>query len=137
MTGAQVILTLKIAVAAVTLLLLASLVALARGNYRWHGRINTVFFILTLTAVLGLELTVHLIWPHLSEEFFAEDGPVRGPLIVHLWFSVPAAILLPVMYYTGKTGRGTIHKSIAVLFGLLWIGTFVTGVFFLPHVSDY
>lgn len=136
MTGAQVILTLKIAVIAVTVLLVASLIALLRGSYRWHGRINTLFFILTMTAVIGLEVTVHLLWPQLSEDFFSEQGPIRGPLIVHLWFSVPAAILLPVMFYTGKTGHGTAHRAIAVLFGLLWLGTFVTGIFFLPHGSD-
>ena len=51
LTGPNVILTLKVAVAAVTVLLLASLVALARGQYRLHGRINLVFFTLTLAAV--------------------------------------------------------------------------------------
>ena len=63
LTGPNVILTLKVAVAAVTVLLLASLVALARGQYRLHGRINLVFFTLTLAAVLGLELVIHVISP--------------------------------------------------------------------------
>ena len=40
----DVILALKIAVGAVTVLLAASLVALAAGRPRLHGRINTVFF---------------------------------------------------------------------------------------------
>jgi uncharacterized membrane protein YozB (DUF420 family) len=136
MTGAQVILTLKVAVAAVTVLFLASLVALARGNYRLHGRINTVFFVLTVTAVLGLELTVHVLWPHLSDEFFAEDGPIRAPLLIHLYFSVPAAVLMPIMFYTGKTGRRSIHIALAIVFSVLWLGTFVTGVFFLPHAGE-
>lgn len=133
MTAPLVVIILKIAVIAVTVLFLASLVALARGNYRLHGRINTVFFILTMAAVVGLELTVHIVWPQLSSEFFAADGPWRQPLTIHLCFSVPAAILLPIMLYTGRTGRGTVHTLLSVLFSLLWIGTFVTGVFYLPH----
>ena len=36
-----------------TVLLAASLTALARGNIRLHGRINYVFFALTLIALLG------------------------------------------------------------------------------------
>ena len=49
--GPLVILALKIAVAAVTALLVLSLVVLWRGNQRLHGRLNLVFFVLTLTAV--------------------------------------------------------------------------------------
>jgi uncharacterized membrane protein YozB (DUF420 family) len=136
MQGWQVILSLKVAVGAVTVLLLASLLALARGNYRLHGRINTVFFILTLSAVLGLELAVHLLWPDLSDEFFAEDGPIRAPLLVHLWFAVPAAVLLPFMFVTGKTGRRTTHIALAVVFSVFWVGTFITGIIFLPLSTD-
>jgi len=50
MNAAVVILVLKVAVIAVTVLLVASLTALARGNIRLHGRINYVFFVLTLGA---------------------------------------------------------------------------------------
>src|SRR5688572_21491721 len=59
-SGPSIILILKIAVSTVTLLLLASLVALARGNYRLHGRINLVFFILTVSAVIGFETLLQL-----------------------------------------------------------------------------
>jgi hypothetical protein len=133
MTAPLVIIVLKCAVALVTVLFLAALVALARGNSRLHGQINTVFFVLTLTAVVGLEVTVHVIWPHLSSEFFDANGPWRRPLIVHLCFSVPAAVLLPIMYLTGRKGRVQVHTLLAVLFSVLWTGTFVTGIFFLPH----
>jgi uncharacterized membrane protein YozB (DUF420 family) len=133
MTGPHVILTLKVLVIAVTVLFLASLVALARGNLRLHGRINTAFFVLTMVAVFGLEVAVRFLWPALSTEFFSEEGKVRGPLLVHLWFSVPAAVVLPLMLYTGRTGRGSAHLLLAFFFSVLWIGTFVTGVFFLPH----
>jgi hypothetical protein len=54
LTGPQFILLLKAAVLAVTVLFLVSLVALARGQYRLHGRINMVFFALTVAALLGL-----------------------------------------------------------------------------------
>ena len=129
-TGPQVILTLKIAVAAVTVLLLASLVALARGNYRLHGRINLTFAALTLTAVLGLEVVVRLLNPEIFAYF---DPDTLQALRLHLCFAVPAAILVPVMLYTGLRHRVRLHVPLAVLFSLLWAGTFVTGLFFLPH----
>src|SRR6516162_8631563 len=62
-TGGQVILALKVAVSAVTVLLAASAVALVRGNIRLHGRINMVFFALSMTAVLSLEIIVRFIDP--------------------------------------------------------------------------
>jgi hypothetical protein len=135
--GPYVILTLKVAVAAVTVLLLGSLLALARGNRRLHGRINVVFFTLTLVAVLGLEVVSRLLYPLLTgddKDLFAYfDDATRQALRTHLCFSVPAALLLPLMLYSGLQRRRALHVTVAVVFGLLWIGTFVTGVFFLPH----
>ena len=130
LTGPNVILVLKVAVAAVTVLFLASLVALALGRYRLHGRINLAFFVLTLTAVLGLEVLVRLVDPQLFSYF---DEPTRRVMRVHLCFSVPAALLIPVMYYTGRTSRHSLHVTLALVFGVLWTGTFVTGIFYLPH----
>jgi uncharacterized membrane protein YozB (DUF420 family) len=132
MQGPQVILVLKAAVAAVTVLLLASLVALARGNVRLHGRINLVFATLTLTAVLGLELLIRVINPELFSYFSPETVQA---LRVHLCFSVPSALLLPVMLYTGLKHHRSVHIGLAVVFGLLWAGTFITGIFFLPHTA--
>jgi hypothetical protein len=132
LTPWNVILTLKVAVIAVTVLLLASLVALARGRYRWHGRINIAFFILTLTALLGLEGITRLIEPQIFSSYFQQTDK-ENALTVHLAFSIPAALLLPLMLYTGLTHKRTIHIALAVLFSILWTGTFVTGVFFLPH----
>ncbi len=130
LTGPNVILTLKVAVVAVTVLLLVSLLALASGRQRLHGRLNLVFLILTLTAVFGLEVLVRVVDPDL---FGYLDEPARQALRIHLLFSVPAALLLPVMYLTGRSGRGTLHFALALVFAILWAGTFVTGVFFLPH----
>jgi hypothetical protein len=130
LTGPNVILTLKIAVAAVTVLLLASLIALASGRRRLHGQINFFFFILTLAAVLGLELLIRIINP---EVFNYLDNDARQALRLHLWFSIPSAVLLPVMYFTGRTGRGRLHFALSLVFVILWAGTFVTGIFFLPH----
>jgi uncharacterized membrane protein YozB (DUF420 family) len=127
-TGPQVILALKVAVGAVTCLLAAALVALARGNYRLHGRINTVFFVLTLIALVSLEVLVRLVDPHVFDYF---DEDMRQRLRVHLCFSLPAAALLPLMLYTGLTHRRRWHLSLAAVFGVFWIGTFVTGIFFL------
>jgi hypothetical protein len=130
LTGPNVILALKIAVAAVTVLLLASLFAIATGRRRLHGQINFYFFILTLAAVLGLELLIRFVKPDVFDYF---DDNARKALRLHLWFSIPAAVLLPVMYFTGRTGRGRLHFALALVFVILWAGTFVTGVFFLPH----
>ena len=132
LTGPDVILALKVAVAAVTALLLASLVALARGQYRLHGRINLAFFTLTLLAVLGLELVVRVVSPGVFD-YINRNDELRRALNVHLCFSVPSTLVMPAMLYTGLTRRRGAHLALAVLFGVLWAGTFVTGMFFLPH----
>jgi hypothetical protein len=134
LTAENVILTLKIAVIAVTLLFLGALAALAGGNYRLHGRINLAFCVLTLAALLGLEVVARLVDPDLFKEYFDRTGAWNA-LYVHLCFSVPSALVLPLMLYTGLRGLRTLHLALAVLFVVLWTGTFVTGVFFLPHTT--
>jgi hypothetical protein len=135
--GPYVIITLKVAVAIVTVLFLSSLVALARGNYRLHGRINVAFFSLTLLAVLGLELVSRLVYPLLSGDdrdlFSYFDPATRHALRIHLCFSIPSALVLPIMLYLGLTHRRAWHIALGTLFVLLWTGTFITGIFFLPH----
>jgi hypothetical protein len=130
LTGWTVVLILKIAVTTVTVILLLSLIPLVMGNYRLHGRINMAFFGLTLSALVGLEVVSRIINPQLFDYF---NEATRRILAVHLSFSLPAALLLPVMLYTGLTHRRTFHLVLAAIFSLLWTGTVVTGVFFLPH----
>jgi uncharacterized membrane protein YozB (DUF420 family) len=130
LTPATVILALKIAVAAVTVLLVASIIAIASGRRRLHGRINTVFFCLTIATVLVFEAIVRFVDPNLTAGFSAEQ---REALVVHLGFSIPAAVLLPVMLYTGLKRHRTVHLTLAAVFLVLWAGTFVTGIFYLPH----
>lgn len=127
--GPSTILTLKILVSGVTLLLAASLVALAAGKARLHGRINTVFFLLTMTTVLGFELLLRFGCDPTSH--FSEEA--KGALRTHLYFAVPAALLLPVLYLTGVRRRRRLHTVLGCLFLILWIGTFITGVLDLPH----
>jgi len=126
--GSDIILALKVLVAAVTVLLVASIVALVLRKPRLHGRINTVFFALTIATVFGFELLLQFV-----DVKSAFDEATRESLRVHLWFSVPSALLLPAMLYTGRTRRKTLHLALASLFTACWIGTFVTGVFYLPH----
>ena len=126
-----IILILKIAVIAVTLLLAASLTALWRGNYRLHGRINIVFFTLTLAAVLGLEALVNVFAPGLLEEHLSNHG-AQTSLRTHLWFSVPSAVLLLAMLPTGLRRQRRVHIALGIAFLILWIGTFITRVFLLP-----
>jgi uncharacterized membrane protein YozB (DUF420 family) len=131
LTAANIILALKIAVVAVTCLLVASVTALVRGQYRLHGRINLAFFTLTLAALLGLEVVAHLIQPSPLREYLSDETTLQA-LRVHLGFAVPAAVIMPAMLYTGLTHRRGIHLTLAVLFAGLWTGAFITGIFFLP-----
>jgi uncharacterized membrane protein YozB (DUF420 family) len=124
-----VILGLKIAVASVTVLLAASLVALLRGNIRLHGRINMVFFALTTTALVVFEGLIRLYDETMFNEYRA--GPQGQMLNIHLCFSIPSALLMPLMLFTGLRHYRVPHLVLAAVFGLLWIGTFVTGIFFL------
>src|SRR2546426_10083487 len=128
LTGSAVILALTIAVGTVTVLLLASLLPLYRGNYRLHGQINWLFFILTALALVGLELIVRLIDPAIFDYF---NDTERQNLKIHLCFSLPATAALPVMLYTGKTHRRQVHIYLAGVFSVLWAGTFLTGIFLL------
>lgn len=129
-TAPNVILALKIAVVAVTVLLLASLVAIAAGRRKLHGRINTAFFTLTVAALILFEVVIRFVNPTLTSGF---DDATRRALTIHLGFSIPAALLLPVMLYSGLKRRRSMHLLVGSLFLVLWAGTFVTGVFFLPH----
>lgn len=130
LTGPQIILTLKILVASVTVLFGASLVALVVKRPRLHGRINTLFFALTMLTVLGFEVLLQFV--DVSATF---NDEARHALRIHLCFAIPSALLLPVMLFTGKTRRKSTHIAFGALFGLMWAGTFVTGVFFLPHTG--
>ena len=130
LTGPNVILALQVAVAAVTVLLVASLVALAGGRVRLHGRINLAFFVLTLAAVLGLEVVIRILEPTVFDDI--RDNPTLARnLNIHLCFSVPSLLLMPVMLYTGLKRRRTAHLILAAIFGVAWAGTFITGIFYL------
>jgi hypothetical protein len=130
LTPAAVIVILKIAVSAVTVLLVASLLALVCRRPRLHGQINRVFFALTMSTVLLFEGIIRLVNPELTSGFSPEQ---REALTIHLAFAIPSAVLLPVMLYTGVRRRKRLHVTIAFGFLALWAGTFVTGVFFIPH----
>ncbi|MFQ3592801.1 MAG: hypothetical protein SNJ82_06360 [Gemmataceae bacterium] len=131
LTGPRVILTLQVAVLVVTLILVAALVALAYGRFRLHGRLNLAFFVLTLAAVLGLEVLIRFVDPGVFEYIHSREE-LRQGLRTHLCFAVPALILMPLMLYTGLTHRRGLHLSLACLFGIAWLGTVWTGLFFLP-----
>ena len=122
-TGPQIILTLKVLVVVVTVLLLASLVALALKRPRLHGHINTAFFVLTMTTVAGFEALLQQV-----DVASAFDPTARRALHTHLWFSVPSALLLPAMLVSGKMRLKRLHIALAVVFSALWTGTVITGL---------
>ena len=116
-------------VSAVTVLFSASIVAIATGHRRLHGRINVAFFVLTMTTVLGFELLLR-IGTDVSASFSPE---AKAALKVHLVFAVPAALLLPLMLWTGATRRRRLHVPLAAAFTLIWAATVYTGLFTLPN----
>jgi hypothetical protein len=130
-SAGTVILILKVAVTAVTILLIASLVALWQGRPRLHGRINIAVFVLTLSALLGLEVLARVVNPGVFNDHF-DRNEAWTALYIHLAFSLPAAALLVIMLVTGLRRNIRLHYSVGVVFLVLWAGTFITGVFFLP-----
>ena len=122
-TGPQIILALKVLVVVVTVLLLASLVALALKRPRLHGHINTAFFVLTMTTVAGFEALLQQV-----DVASAFDPEARQALRTHLWFSVPSTLLLPAMIVSGKMRLKRLHLVLAAVFSALWTGTVITGL---------
>jgi len=128
-SGPEIIITLKILVSVVTVLFVASLIAIFTKRRTLHGRINTAFFILTMTTVFGFELLLRL-GTNVAESFSPE---AREALRIHLMFAVPAAVILPLMFISGWKRYKKVHTALGGIFAFLWLGTFITGVFFLPH----
>lgn len=131
LTGPRVIFLLQAAVAAVTVLLAASLIALWAGRVKLHGRINVAFFALTLVTVLGFEGLIRFIDPQLFHYIKSNPALLSG-LNTHLCFAVPALLLMPAMLYTGLTRRREAHLFLAGMFAFAWLGTLITGLFWLP-----
>ena len=133
LSGPNVILGLKIAVIAVTLLLLASLLALAR-QIRLHGRINIVFFVLTVFALFVFEGVIRFLNRE-AFDYLNADAALRHALNIHLCFSIPSALMMPSMLYTGLIASTDGSPDPSFRFRRLMVGTFITGVFFLPHTA--
>jgi hypothetical protein len=128
-TGPDILLTLKVLVTAVTLVFAAAIAAIASGRKKLHGRLNTLFFALTATTVVGFEVLLRA-GVDVSSTFSPET---RQALRIHLGFALPAALLMPLMLWSGATGRRRLHLPLAVAFTLLWAGTVYTGLVTLPH----
>lgn len=135
LTPTLVILSLKYAVGAVTLLLCISLVALANGKVRLHGKINLMFFILTLVALFLFEIVVRMIDPVLFSGLW-KNVELAKSLKIHLCFAVPSALLMGIMLFTGLRRLKTWHRGVSVVFLVCWFGTFYTGIFWLPNYVE-
>lgn len=132
LTPTIVILSLKFAVGAVTVLLCLSLIALAMGKVVVHGKINVVFFFLTILALFFFEIVVRLIDPVLFSGLW-KNPELAKSLKIHLCFAVPSALLMSVMLFTGLKRLKVLHKGVAIVFLVCWYGTFHTGLFWLPN----
>lgn len=129
-TGPQVILVLKVAVVLVTLLLLASALALVKKNYRLHGIINTVMCALTLGAVVLFEIVIRFMGVDVKAHM---NDDAKFALKIHLCFVIPLTPMLVWMLITGWKRQRKLHLAASVVFLILWTGMFITGLFFLPH----
>lgn len=129
-SGPQVILLLKICVGLVTVLLLASAVALAMKRPRLHGILNTVMTILTLATVVVFEVLIRFVGVDVKEHM---DESARFALKVHLCFVIPLTPFLIWMLISGWKRRIKMHLAVSVIFLILWTGMFITGMFYLPH----
>jgi len=132
LTPTLVILSLKYAVGAVTVLLVFSLIALAKGKIKLHGKINLVFFILTVAALFLFEIVVRMIDPMLFSGLW-KNAELAKSLKIHLCFAVPSAFLMGIMLFTGLKKLKVWHRSVAIVFLVCWVGTFYTGIWWLPN----
>ena len=135
LTPTLVILSLKYAVGAVTVLLVFSLIALAKGKIKLHGKINLAFFILTVTALFLFEIVVRMIDPALFSGLW-KNAELAKSLKIHLCFAVPSAFLMGIMLFTGLRKFRVLHRRVAIVFLVCWIGTFYTGIFWLPNYVE-
>ncbi len=135
LTPTLVILSLKIAVGAVTILLCFSLLALSMGKVKVHGKINLLFFILTLATLLIFEVFIRMIDPTLFKSLW-QNPELAKSLKIHLCFAVPSAVLMGLMLFTGLKQKKILHTRVAILFLICWMGTFYTGIFWLPNKVD-
>lgn len=129
-TGPQIILGLKVAVALVTLILIASGICLAMKKPRLHGILNSILTMLLLVTVIVFEVLIRIVGidvkAHMNEQ-------ARFALKIHLCFVIPLTPILLWMLITGWKRRIRMHLAVSVLFLILWTGMFITGMFFLPH----
>lgn len=125
-----VLICLKVAVSAVTLLLIVSVICLLLKKFRLHGIINTIVAILTLLTLIIFEGILHFSNPPLTSSFTPDELRM---LKIHLYFAVPLVPMLFFMLWTGRRRQRTRHLSLAVLFVILWVGMFITGIFGLPN----
>lgn len=57
-------------------------------------------------------------------------------LKIHLCFAVPSALLMGIMLFTGLRKFKVLHRRVAIVFLVCWIGTFYTGIFWLPNYVE-
>jgi uncharacterized membrane protein YozB (DUF420 family) len=132
LTPTLVILSLKYAVGAVTVLLVFSLIALAKGKIKLHGKINVVFFVFALATLFLFEIVVRMIDPLLFSGLW-KNAELAKSLKIHLCFAVPSAFLMGIMLFTGLRKLKVWHRRVAIVFLVCWVGTFYTGIFWLPN----
>jgi hypothetical protein len=133
LTGPTVILLLKFAVGLTTSLLVCSLIALALRRPKVHGWINFTVALLVFVVVLGFELALRFLGINVTSHM---DETARYALNVHLCFSIPLLPALVMMLVTGRNRWIRWHLASAVVFVVLWMGMFVTGMFYLPHQAN-
>jgi hypothetical protein len=94
-----------------------------------------VFFVLTLAALFLFEIVVRMIDPVLFSGLW-KNAVLAKSLKIHLCFAVPSAFLMGIMLFTGLRKFRVLHRRVAIVFLVCWIGTFYTGIFWLPNYVE-
>jgi hypothetical protein len=113
------------AIALNTILLFVAIWAVRKGNLKLHIQLGSWVVLSTLAGVLALVVTVILGWNY--HQVLAID-PTQ--MMIHRCFSVPLLILLPIQGFLGWRRIGQLHRRLAPLTLVFWLGTTITGIWF-------
>jgi len=122
---------------AVTILLIAALIAVKKRNYALHKKI------MMWAMVLSILFLVSYICHHLlaGDTKFGGTGAIKTFYYIILFTHIPlAGIILPFILYTayrGFIGEYPRHKKIARITWPLWLYVAITGVLVYILISPY
>lgn len=119
------------------ILLIATVVAIKKGNRSLHERLNTLAIVCSV-LFLGMYVAYHMTSD--STEFGGE-GAIKYVyffiLITHIILSIIVIPFVLITYMRAKLGQFPQHKKIAKITFPLWLYVAVTGVIVYLMISPY